>query len=36
MMFGGNFICSPFLVKNVHHIKDIDRKDKPLFKDCAQ
>ena len=35
MMFGGNFICSPFLVKNIHKIKDIDRKDKPLFKDCV-
>ena len=25
MLFGGKMICSPFLVKNVHHIKDIDR-----------
>lgn len=34
LLFGGDFICSPFLVKNVHKIKDIDRKNKPLFKDC--
>ena len=36
MLFGGNFICSPFLVKNVHGIKDVDRKAKPLFIDCCE
>ena len=25
ILFSGDFICSPFLVKNVHQIKDIDR-----------
>lgn len=27
ILFSDNFICSPFLVKNVHKIRDIDRKN---------
>ena len=33
ILFSDNFICSPFLVKNVHQIRDIDRKTGFLFKD---
>ena len=33
MLFSGEFICSPHLVKNVHKIKDIDRKNGFKFED---
>lgn len=36
ILFSDNFICSPFLVKNVHQIKDIDRRNGFLFKDKIQ
>lgn len=33
ILFSGDFICSPFLVKNVHQIKDIDRVNGFKFQD---
>lgn len=36
ILFSGDFICSPYLVKNVHKIKDIDRKNGFKFQDKVQ
>lgn len=36
LLFGGKMICSPYLVKNVHQIKDIDRINCKTFNEQAQ